>query len=645
VAGEREDVRSYSPDQPRDEQGRFGEGGGAGAAAEPEAPAWVPPTFEVSSSPSARPEVVADVHKALSDYLPTGGQRVLKEMGVEIKVVAEADGGTVASTRDGVTYRERGRARFDDRTLTIDDHELVYAGPGGTVRGTALHEAGHFSLAALAQASSAGDEEAFRLLREFRLSADEESPVSEYAQSYKGLGRALMHQTAEGRGILVSAFHHETFAEMTRRWSIEARAARADNPKTFAATRAIMTYLETAKLPERSAVLSGAAKILEVPCGDRLAVLELDAGGRIVAESLRWSDASVEKSAELISTARRAADDVLKRFGRVGIVKALDPLDRRDFLVIIRKVSRALEGAAGDAERTALRSVIGRLDVDWTRLSPEATDQAFAAIRQATRGVGARVMPAVDVTLAGESEDLIRATKNSTIERYRLRIGADLSLADERIARHVVESQANFVRDNYGRRSEAFGPRARGIVARGLEEGLGRDDIAGDLEAALGETMGRPPSYWQVVAGAFANEARTWTGVASMDEAGLRRYRIEAVMDEATSEICRLLHGRVFEVRQAMKTFDRVSKMTDPEQIKEVRPWVTRGVDDERGDVLYFNQDGGRQIVASVDRPGEGELDQSGEYSGVMDEADLADAGVLVPPFHGCCRTTIVAEF
>ncbi len=240
---------------------------------------------------------------------------------------------------------------------------------------------------------------------------------------------------------------------------------------------------------------------------------------------------------------------------------------------------------------------------------------------------------------------MVGRARTSAVRRFELRIGADLTKTDERIATFVGESQGNFVRDEYGRRREDFSQRAKEIVADGVARGLGRDDIAGDLSAALtSDAFDRNQSYWDMVSMVFVNRARSYTQLAALEEAAVQTYVFEAVMDEVTSEICRLLHGRVFPVSPAMDRFREVERLRDPERIREVTPFVQVGADEEGNQVLFYERNGRRRAVAQVDEPAVGTPDAVGRYSRVLSNQELQAAGVTVPPLHGHCRSTIVME-
>lgn len=343
------------------------------------------------------------------------------------------------------------------------------------------------------------------------------------------------------------------------------------------------------------------------------------------------------------SAGATAAEEILAKVYGVELTKALDPLDAGDFLVIVRRLGGALLGVSREAEANALKNALEALDVDWPNLSDEGRDAVIRAAKEALGAAPAKVLPAVDQVFEASADDLVGTTRRATARQFRLRIAADTTKLDERIARFVRESQGNFVRDEYGRRQVAFGERAREVVASGLEAGLGRDDIAEALSADLGAAgLGRNVGYWQTIAMAFANRGRTYAQLSAFQDAEVDEYRFEAVMDEVTSKICRFMHGRVFSVKRALERFDDVERLRDPEAIKDVQPWVQVGGDEEGNQVLFYERGGRRHVVAQVHEPEEDAPEDTPRYSRALSEEALEAAGLAAPPLHGRCRSTIL---
>ena len=348
-------------------------------------------------------------------------------------------------------------------------------------------------------------------------------------------------------------------------------------------------------------------------------------------------------NAPLCRAAAHAADELL--YGIFSIEKALNPLNVSDFETIVQKLSRALQGITQDKEATALRHALEALDVNWPSLSVDAQAKVIRAANQAMKAVEPRVLPSIDEVFGVEAERVVGATRKSAVKRFALRISSDLSKTDLRTARFAKESQSNFVRDEFGKRREVFSETARNIVADGLEKGLGRSDISSALSSALeAQALGRAKPYWDMVAMVFTNRARTFTQLNAFEEAAVTKYRFDAVLDESTSEICRLMHGRTFSVEAAAKRVRQVESLKNPEDIRNLQPFARTGIDDEGNQVLFYERNERRSAIAQVDEPGMGQRDVVGQYSRALTNSQLEAAGLTVPPLHGHCRSTIVAE-
>src|SRR4029079_17227584 len=137
----------------------------------------------------------------------------------------------------------------------------------------------------------------------------------------------------------------------------------------------------------------------------------IDGAGRAGATHLEGSDVI----SGLYSEAGDAADEVLRDVFRIDISKALDPLDARDFLVIVQRLPRALTGVSRDTEATALRRALATLDVDWPTLSAAARDQVIRAAHQAVGVLADKVLPRVDEIFEVEAQSVVGRTRRTTI--------------------------------------------------------------------------------------------------------------------------------------------------------------------------------------------------------------------------------------
>jgi len=339
-----------------------------------------------------------------------------------------------------------------------------------------------------------------------------------------------------------------------------------------------------------------------------------------------------------------AAAEMLERL-RLPVSKEIDPLDPAGFARIVTRLQHDLSGATAVDEADALRRAIEALDVDWTRLSPAGRDAVVRAAREAVAGVADHAMPRVRQLFEARGPAIYGDSRSSASRRFGFDLSQTLSLRDLAAERFVRESNVHFVRDTYGRRADELSSTAREIVARGLEEGRGSSEIAGDLADALGDRVMRGDSYWQTVAMQFANSARTYSQVNAMRDAGIQTLVFEAVLDEVTTDICRFMHGQVFSVPVAGAQLDRLASLENPDDVVNVAPWYREGTDPDGNRVIYFERaDGSQTTVAQIERSGRGTSDDTGEYSNAMSAAEMQASSVPYPPLHAKCRSNVVPQ-
>lgn len=343
-----------------------------------------------------------------------------------------------------------------------------------------------------------------------------------------------------------------------------------------------------------------------------------------------------------------AADEILSKALGYEIRKSLNPLHLPDFEKITRSIAKTLKGHAQPVEDTALKKAMSALDAKWTDMTGPARGKLLdLAFGYTGKPVAQAVLPKVEQTLTFAAKDIIPATKKNAILTYDLKVAPNLSLSDDRILASCIVSQGHYVTDHFGQRADLASLQAKGIVANGLARGLGSADITEALHAQLGsQVAGRGAGYWDIIAGVFANRARTVTQLAAFHDAGITIYTWESVLDEATSVQCRFMHGRTFQVKHAMNKFDQVEQETadgNPEAIKSVQPFLQSGKTADGQPGIYYNKpDGARAFVAHVEENTVGQKDKVGAFSHAHEDADLAAAGIHAPPIHGRCRSTII---
>lgn len=110
------------------------------------------------------------------------------------------------------------------------------------------------------------------------------------------------------------------------------------------------------------------------------------------------------------------------------------------------------------------------------------------------------------------------------------------------------------------------------------------------------------------------NKMRSYASVNYMQQVGVKSFEVLAMIDNKTSDICRKMNGKVFSVPASRARILKVTK-SKPSSVPNVTPFVSS--------VFKTN-----------------ELDQLDDLTG---EDLLSNHGIFAPPYHGNCRTQILA--
>lgn len=114
-------------------------------------------------------------------------------------------------------------------------------------------------------------------------------------------------------------------------------------------------------------------------------------------------------------------------------------------------------------------------------------------------------------------------------------------------------------------------------------------------------------SYLNIASSLHTSRVSAYGFTAEAMALGLTEYQINEQLDARTCPVCRTMHGKKFKVKDARAMLDIVSRVTDPDDIKQLQPWP-------------------KQTKDSV------------EALKGMSAKELVAAGWHVPPFHPRCR-------
>lgn len=163
---------------------------------------------------------------------------------------------------------------------------------------------------------------------------------------------------------------------------------------------------------------------------------------------------------------------------------------------------------------------------------------------------------------------------------------------------------------------------SREEAARELQHNLANQIRNGTLPAAVGVPppgwRGPTDLYFEGLTANAATRATTWANLETFATAGVEVYRIDAVLDERTSEICRLMNGKEFSVPLGLEQRDKVLNSVTPGGVKAAAGWMSAG-------------DASQKFGISA-----------GALPSTATATAMAEGGLAFPPYHFHCRTIVV---
>ncbi len=299
----------------------------------------------------------------------------------------------------------------------------------------------------------------------------------------------------------------------------------------------------------------------------------------------------------------------------LGYTKDEDPLKPRSILAEEEKtVNKLLAGNNSEDIKTTkkLNKVIDSMDME----TDSGINSAIKKTDKIITNHGKKVAVGSAVILAIDSDAYYKTIKGAVAESVS--IPYDFIDADQRTIDAINKWQQTFIGDNY---KNNVTKEVENIIRNTIKANdgtLSRTQIARQLKKQMPDVVVQK-GYWNTVASAVLNNSRSGASLNVFKQAGIQRYTVLAVLDERTSDVCQNMHGRTFEVKVGLKAFENLENAETADEAKEASPWMSS---DSKGNVLL-----------------------NGEKVGTLSNSELEARGISTPPYHGKCRTTIIAEF
>lgn len=210
-------------------------------------------------------------------------------------------------------------------------------------------------------------------------------------------------------------------------------------------------------------------------------------------------------------------------------------------------------------------------------------------------------------------------------------VGFKFDLVDEDALRGLKTQALLWVTDDSG--TQHFDAATRAVILEEaqklIEQGFSGERIAGAFKAAIEAKLGvgafakRGMTYWAGVAEHAATTAGIRGQLSRMESIGWTRYEIVNPMDDRTTEICRYMNGKTFDVEPSVQLFDRLMGASTVDDVKLIKPFAKGGSSAEPAKILGSKVPFGPAKLSSAQ------------------SKSLGDGGWSIPPFHFRCRSYI----
>ena len=181
--------------------------------------------------------------------------------------------------------------------------------------------------------------------------------------------------------------------------------------------------------------------------------------------------------------------------------------------------------------------------------------------------------------------------------------------ADSKNIDLIKQQQVFWLKEHYG---GSTSEKLQAILQTSIGENWNTIKLAEKLKGNFGEMVKQSDVYFQGLAEHTGLRVREFGRLNNYKRLGVTHYKIIAVIDERTSEICRYLNGKIFPVTPALQKMDAMFEVHDDETVNETKDRLKR--------LAPFVKDKDIPALSS----GEMELES------------------LFPPFHWRCRSRTV---
>ena len=260
-----------------------------------------------------------------------------------------------------------------------------------------------------------------------------------------------------------------------------------------------------------------------------------------------------------------------------------------------------------------------RLDKVIDGMIPESKESVTYSILQMQEIIaehGGKASTIAPNVIYDHSEKLYRKVKTKLCDESKTPFLYDKR--DEVAIDRVNKYNNVFIGDHY---KDDVTKKVESIIRKGIEEeegALDRKRIARKLKREMKEEgIVEQKNYFQIVTSQVLNVSRSYSNLRFYEDSEIQQYEIVSVLDERTSDICKYMNGKIFNVSKSISKYSEYDNATNIDEVKNVNPWLKS----DKDGIVYY---------------------KGTALNDVMTGSNLQEIGINMPPYHALCRTTVV---
>jgi|GEM_PF-229077 len=289
---------------------------------------------------------------------------------------------------------------------------------------------------------------------------------------------------------------------------------------------------------------------------------------------------------------RQIAEQIDALLSDIGLIKG------NKFTRLANKLQELLLNSYDDSVKTAIGDAIRYLKAGSGKIGD-------AEIREVLEMIESKIGKSLAAALRQNVADIIVESYKSGQKIALGGIALSFNQADMKALKWLENDTVYWIGEYYDKNiRDQIREGAKSVI----DEGLSRDEAGNRFQEIFGATFNRSSAYWEGLSNHVVTRSREFGAVEGYQKAGVTYLKIDAVLDDRTSEICRQMHGRIIPVKKAVNLRDKLIKAKNPEEVKSIAPWLDA---DSVRDKLTSN----------------------------------LPEGMSLPPYHFNCRTRTIAAY